>query len=100
MFLDEIGKITKLPYDEIFNEYKITNIGGKILHVQNFLKLQSFSKELIVLKIKKNEINIAGSNLKISQLSSKSIYVSGNIAKTYLSNLPNSEVKEDNESEE
>ncbi len=85
MFLDEISKLTGLPINETFSEYKLINIGGKVLYVQNYLKLLVYNKNQIVLKIKSNEINVEGESLKILELESNSILIKGNIFKVYLS---------------
>jgi sporulation protein YqfC len=84
MFLDELYKITGLPFPETFNDYKLVNVAGKTIYVQNYLKLISYNKEKIVLKVKNNELNIDGKNLTISELSNKNILVKGYIFKSYL----------------
>lgn len=85
MFLDELSKITGLPISETFHDYKIINIGGKVIYVQNYIKLLTYNQEQIVLKIKNNELVIDGKDLKIAELGEKNILVKGHINKSYLS---------------
>lgn len=85
MFINELTKITGLPFNEAYNDYKIINIGGKTIYVQNYIKLLVYNTENIVLKVKNNELNICGNNLKITELGLKDIIINGNIYKTFLS---------------
>lgn len=84
-YLDELSKIIKMPIDEIYKEYKIIYIGGRIVEILNFIKILCYSNEQIALKVTNNVINIEGSKLNIKELSKKDIVVSGNINKIYLS---------------
>lgn len=84
MFLDELSKITGLPISETFKDYKIINVGGKVIYIQNYLKLLTYNQEEIVLKIKNNELIIEGKDLKIAELGEKNILIKGQINKSYL----------------
>jgi len=84
MFLDELSRITDLPLSETLKEYKVVNIAGKAIHVQNYVKLLHYSKEKIVLKIKKNELEIIGDALKIVELGPTDILCKGKIYETKL----------------
>lgn len=84
-YLDELSKIIKMPINEIYKEYKIIYIGGRIVEILNFIKILCYSNEQIALKVKNNVINIEGSKLNIKELSKKDIVVGGNINKIYLS---------------
>lgn len=83
-FLDELSNVTGLPFDEAYKDYKIVNLGGKAIYIQNYLKLLSYHKHEICLKIKNNEIIISGTNLIIKELGDKNLIITGNINSTYL----------------
>ena len=68
-------------FDEIdlssINDYKFYNIAGKVVYIENFLKITSFSKEEIILKLKKGMIKVVGSKMLIHELTSSSIIIKG-----------------------
>lgn len=84
MFLDELSKAVGLPINEAYSDYKIVNVAGKAIYVQNYLKLLSYSTEQITLKLKTNNLVIEGTDLKIVELSNKNILIKGLINKNYL----------------
>ncbi len=84
-FLDEFSKMIDLPMNEVIGNYAYFNMGGKLLYVQNYLKIISYSKERMVLKTKKDIINIEGVNLLIKELEKKNLVVSGKITNVFLS---------------
>lgn len=86
-YCNEYLKILKLPLNEIINEYKIIQIGSRLVEVINFIKILSYGTEMITLKVKDNEINIEGSNLEIKELDRKDIIIAGNINKIFLSRV-------------
>lgn len=76
-YLKELFSICKLPLSEIIGEYKIIVCGGKCIYISNFLKIIDYSNSKVVLKIKKNTIEILGENLSIQLLNKGEILVSG-----------------------
>ena len=61
------------------NEYRYYNIGGKAVYIENFIKIIAFSKEEIILKLKKGMFKVTGSELKIVELNKGSMLISGSI---------------------
>lgn len=61
------------------NEYRYYNIGGKAVYIENFIKIIAFSKEEIILKLKKGMFKVIGSELKIVELNKGSMLISGSI---------------------
>ena len=84
MFVDEFSKITGLPISETLADYKLINMAGKAIYVQNYVKLLTYLPERVEFKIKNNSIIIEGEHLVIAQLSPKDALIKGNIFKSYL----------------
>lgn len=61
------------------NEYRYYNLGGKAVYIENFTKIIAFSKEEIILKLKKGMFKVTGSKLKIVELNKGSMLISGSI---------------------
>lgn len=78
-FLHELTEVAKLPFDEISKEFKVIMLGNKLLHITNYLKILDYSKESISLKVKKNILNVIGSDLIISQINKREIIIKGEI---------------------
>ena len=78
-FIEELSDIIKLPFNEISKDSKVVMIGNKVLYVSNFIKILDYSSEKLSLKVYKNYLEIAGSNLIISQINKGEIIVKGNI---------------------
>ena len=78
-FLGEIVSITKLPFDEILKDVKVTIIGGKIAHISNYIKILNYTTEKLTLKVYKNTLEIIGTSFSISQINKNEIILKGNI---------------------
>jgi len=78
-YLNEICDICKLPFNEIINDYKVTQIGNKAIVVYNFIKILDYSDEKISLKVKGDIFTIIGVNLYISQINKNEIIIKGKI---------------------
>ena len=87
MFIEELSKLTGLPLEETFNEYKITNIAGRVVCVENYIKLVTYMPDKIEFKTKNNHLIIEGANLKIAQLNPKEAIITGKIYKSYLEHV-------------
>jgi len=61
------------------NEYRYYNLGGKAVYIENFIKIIAFSKEEIILKLKKGMFKVTGSELKIVELNKGSMLISGSV---------------------
>ncbi len=61
------------------NEYRYYNLGGKAVYIENFIKIITFSKEEIILKLKKGMFKVTGFELKIVELNKGSMLISGSI---------------------
>ena len=82
--MKEFSKICKLPFEEITKSFKLIWFGLSGLYVSNFKKIIDYRRELIVLKIPNNTIEIAGQNLEISLINKGELVISGNIEKVAL----------------
>ena len=78
-YIRELVEICKLPFNEVINDYKIIQLGSKVIYVSNFIKIVDYSSERIVLKVKNNLIEIKGIDLKIKQLNKSEILLKGSI---------------------
>ena len=83
-FIDEFAKFIDLPLEEVMSNYKYINVGGKLVCIQNYTKIISYSKEKIVLKSKRTVLNIEGENLIIKELEKSNLIVSGKITNIYV----------------
>lgn len=70
---------SSLDLDNITDLYRYYNLGGKIVYIENFVRVNTFSKTEIVLKLKKGMIKILGENLVIEELNKSSLIVKGSI---------------------
>lgn len=84
VFVDEVAKVVGLPLNEIQNDYKITNVGGKVIRISGYQKIILYTKEKLVLKVKGDTLIVEGKNMIISEMEGKEIAISGNIQRTYL----------------
>ena len=83
-FNEEYSNLLKLPFNEVFADFKIIFLGGKVIEVLNYIKILTYSKDLIILKVKNNEVAIEGKDLQIKEMCKKDIIVVGLISKVYL----------------
>ncbi len=84
-FIDEFSQFIDLPLSEVLSSYRYINIAGRLVCVQNYTKIISYSTEKIVLKAKKSILNIEGESLMIKELEKNNIIVTGKILNTYVS---------------
>ncbi len=78
-FIKEITKVMGLEVAATKNLYKYVNLGGKGLYVQGYKDILSLEKNLIVLKLKRGELEIKGKNLNIKDINISTMVVSGKI---------------------
>ena len=79
-FLEEINDFLELPMTSTITGYKYVNLAGKLLYVQGYKDILSFSQEDVTLKLKDGELKIKGKNLNIKELNLNSIVIEGKIA--------------------
>lgn len=84
IFVDEVAKVVGLPLNEIQSDYKLTNVGGKVVRVSGYQKIILYTKEKLVLKVKGDTLNVEGKNMVICEMEGKEIEIAGLIQKTYL----------------
>lgn len=61
------------------DEYRYYNFGGKVVYIENFVKIITFTKEEIVLKLRKGMIKVVGQELFIEELNKASLLIRGSI---------------------
>ena len=64
-FINELAETANLPINEVKNSTTFSVIDGKVLVVNNYKKILTYSKDFISLKIKDNELNIEGNQIRI-----------------------------------
>lgn len=78
-YLDEIINACKLPFSEVVTEFKVIQIGNKIIYIGNFKKILDYSNNRVALKTSKEVVEIVGNNLLISQINKNEIIIKGDI---------------------
>lgn len=78
-YLDEIINVCKLPFSEVVTEFKVIQIGNKIIYIGNFKKILDYSNNRVALKTSKEVVEIVGNNLLISQINKNEIIIKGDI---------------------
>lgn len=84
-FFNELKEVIGLNSKEIFKAYKVAFIEGGGVLISNFIKILTYSPNLIVLKVRNNVLNIEGVGFEITELSKDEIIAKGSINKIYLS---------------
>ena len=78
-YISEILSICKLPFNETMKDYKVIILGGKCIYISNYIKIIDYSQTRVVLKVKKNTLEITGEDMQISQINKGEIVVVGNV---------------------
>jgi sporulation protein YqfC len=76
-FLNDINDLLQVPITNTFSDYKYVNLSGKVIYVQGYKDVLTFSQTNIILKLKSGELNITGENLNIKDLNLNSIVIEG-----------------------
>ena len=84
-FLNDMNVETKSAVKS--KSFKYVNFNGEVFYFQNFKDIITFSSEEVVLKLYKGEVSISGENLKINEISTKFISLSGKIKKVEVTNV-------------
>ena len=88
-FLDELYEVAGCKPSELKDSYKLIMLSNSVVYVSNYIKILSFTDQIVVLKVKGNELNIEGENLTIKSLCSNEIIVKGRVASVQLSRVTN-----------
>lgn len=78
-FFDEIKNKVRSVKEDVFDNFNIVNLSGKMLYVEGHMGLVQLSKEKIVFKVKKGQISVEGRELKIPEISENTLYICGQI---------------------
>lgn len=61
------------------NEYRYYNLGGKAVYIENFVRINTFCKEEVILKLKKGMIKVSGADLFLEELKEDCVLIKGTI---------------------
>lgn len=61
--------------------YRYINYGGKLVIVQGYKDILFFDDTIVTLKLKTGELSVCGAKLIVTEYSTNSIKISGNISK-------------------
>lgn len=78
-YVAEMSKICKLPFEEVSKSFKLIWFGFNGLYISNFKKIIDYRKEMVVLKIINNTLEVSGEDLNISLINKGEIIIRGNI---------------------
>ena len=78
-FFDEIKNKVGSMKEDVFDNFDIVNLSGKVVYVEGHMGLVQLSKEKIVFKVKKGQISVEGRELKIPEISENTLYICGQI---------------------
>ena len=84
-YVSEMAEELGISINDTKNYITFSSIGGKILVINNYLKIITYSTSKVVLKAKDNVLNIEGENIVIKELNKNSICLVGNIINLYFS---------------
>ncbi|MBP5651312.1 MAG: YabP/YqfC family sporulation protein [Clostridia bacterium] len=90
-YLDELYELSSCKTSDFADKFKLIMLSNNVLYISGFLKVLSYSDELVVLKVKNDEIYIEGKNMDIKSLDKGEIIIKGNVVKIYMSKGENSE---------
>lgn len=81
-FFDEIkSKIGNCDYN-LYNDYNLVNISGKLLYAEGHQGLTILSSDMIAFKIKKGRVVVEGEGLILKELTDNTLLIQGKIIKT------------------
>lgn len=83
-FIDELNEIKNNAVG-----YRYINYGGKLVIVQGYKDILFFDDSTIILKLKVGELCVSGTNLVITEFSTNSIKIVGNIGKIEVGGIRN-----------
>ncbi len=78
-FFEEIKGQLRRVDKNLLSSYNMVNLSGTILYVEGHLGLTVLSPTVISFKIKKGRVEVEGENLFLSELSSNTLKIEGQI---------------------
>lgn len=78
-FFEEIAKLSGVNYEVFNGNFKVINFGNKVVFIESFKNIITFETTEITVKLSKGIVKILGENLKIKNMNTTSIIISGNI---------------------
>ena len=81
-FIKEVCDLVGIPYDMVDKNIKIHWLKDTII-IENFKKILMYEESQVVLLDTNRKLNIEGNNIKVVQLSSDEIVLSGIFDKVY-----------------
>ena len=81
-FFDEIKNKAGSIDGDLYNDFNIVNISGRLLYVEGHLGLTILSSTTIAFKIKKGRVVVDGENLFLRELTYNTLLIQGKIQKT------------------
>ena len=83
---EKIAEITEIPKDFLMNMPRITLLGNRELHIDNYKGLLEYTNELISVASTNKIIVVKGNGLIITRIVEKSVYIGGNIISVEFTN--------------
>jgi len=78
-FLEEILKLTGLPFELLNNGFRIINFNNVSCYIEGYKNILDFSPECISIKLFKGIIKLCGKDLKIKNLNLNTVLIVGQI---------------------
>ncbi len=79
-FFDDLKKEFKLQ-PSVFSAFNLVMVSTSLVYLEGHKGLLKLSDENVTLRVKKGVVCIMGKNLKISEMTQKTIAISGEISK-------------------
>ena len=83
---EKFAEITEIPKDFLMNMPRITLLGNRELHIDNYKGLLEYTNELISVASTNKIIIVKGNGLIITRIVEKSVYIGGNILSVEFTN--------------
>ena len=83
---EKIAEITDIPKDFLINMPRITLLGNRELHIDNYKGLLEYTNELISVASTNKIIVVKGNGLIITRIVEKSVYIGGSILSVEFTN--------------
>ena len=83
---EKIAEITDIPKDFLMNMPRITLLGNRELHIDNYKGLLEYTNELISVASTNKIIVVKGNGLIITRIVEKSVYIGGSILSVEFTN--------------
>ena len=78
-FLEDIYAMSGLSPNVFAGAFRLINLNNKCIYVEGYLRLVSVSNEAIIIKLKRNHLNVRGYGLKIKNMTPDTLMIVGNI---------------------